>query len=169
MAYHRSLGTTSILCLFLGVLGCRVSLASGSDAISISGAVEHPLSLSLAALKREPATTENVSLMTERGALAASYTGVLLWTLLQEAVIKSTPGVKNDILRHTVVVTGSDGYTAVLSVGEIDPKFGGDRAMIAYAVDGKPLSRRRGFARLIVPTDKAAGRAVFGIASITVR
>jgi len=77
--------------------------------------------------------------------------------------------VKNDILRHTVVVTGSDGYTAVLSVGEIDPKFGDDRALIAYAMDGKPLARKRGFARLIVPTDKSAGRAVFGIASITIR
>lgn len=169
MACHRSLGTMRILCLFLGVLWCRVSLASGSDSISIGGAVEHPQSVSLAALKREPATTETVSLMTERGVLAASYTGVLLWTLLQEAVIKSTSGVKNDILRHTVVVTGRDGYTTVLSVGEIDPKFGGDRAMIAYAMDGKPLSKNRGFARLIVPTDKSAGRAVFGIASITIR
>jgi DMSO/TMAO reductase YedYZ molybdopterin-dependent catalytic subunit len=169
MACHCNLGTMRILCLFLGVLWCQVSLASGSDSISIIGGVEHPQSVSLAALKREPATTETVSLMTERGVLAARYTGVLLWTLLQEAVIKATPGVKNDILRHTVVVTGRDGYTIVLSVGEIDPKFGGDRAMIAYAKDGKPLSKDRGFARLIVPTDKSAGRAVFGIASITIR
>jgi DMSO/TMAO reductase YedYZ molybdopterin-dependent catalytic subunit len=169
MACHRSLGTMRVLCLFLGVLWCRVSLASGPDSISISGAVEHPQSVSLAALKREPATTEAVSLMTERGIMAANYTGVLLWTLLQQAVIKSTPGVKHDILRHTVVVTGSDGYTVVLSVGEIDPKFGGDRAMVAYSMNGKPLPKNRGFARLIVPTDKSAGRAVFGIASITIR
>jgi len=169
MANHRSLGTIRILCLLLGVLWCQVSLASGPDSISISGAVEHPQSMSVAALKREPATTEAISLMTGRGVLAARYTGVLLWTLLQEAVIKSTPGVKNDILRHSIVVTARDGYTVVLSVGEIDPKFGGDRAMIAYAKDGKLLSKDRGFARLIVPTDKSAGRAVFGIASITIR
>lgn len=168
MASHRSLGTMRILCLFLGVLWCQVSLASSPDSISISGAVEHPRSVTLAALKREPSATETVSFKTGRGVLAARYTGVLLWTLLQEAVIKSTPGIKNEILRHTVVVTGSDGYTAVLSVGEIDPKFGGDRAMIAYAKDGKPLAKSRGFARLIVPTDKSAGRAVFGIASITI-
>ena len=168
MACHRSLGTMRILCLLLGVLWCQVSLASGPNSISISGAVEHPQSVTLAALKREPAATETVSFKTGRGVLAARYTGVLLWTLLQEAVINSTPGVKNDILRHTVIVTGRDGYTAVLSVGEIDPKFGGDRAMIAYAKDGKPLSKSKGPVRLIVPTDRSAGRAVFGIVSITI-
>lgn len=66
-------------------------------------------------------------------------------------------------------MTGRDGYEVVLSVAEIDPKFGNDRAIIAYTRDGKPLAQGRGFARLIVPTDKSAGRAVFGIARITVR
>lgn len=94
---------------------------------------------------------------------------MLLWTLLQQAVIRLTPGVKNDILRHTIVVTGSDGYAVALSVAEVDAKFGGDRALIAYALDGKVLDHRRGPFRLIVPTDKAAGRAVSDVVSITVR
>lgn len=175
----RSGLTSVLLCMVLGALCSPPSLASNhavaratvhrADRISIDGAVEHARSLTLAALKRAPATTETVSLTTGKGVLTGSYTGVLLWTLLQQAVIRSTPGIKNDILRRTVVVTGSDGYQTVLSVGEIDPKFGGDRALIAYARGGKALSHDRGFARLIVPTDKSAGRAVFGIASITVR
>lgn len=171
--------TNVLLCMALGALWSQASLASSqaaaggkvgrADSISINGAVEHAQSLTLAALKRAPATTETVSLMTGKGVLTGSYTGVLLWTLLQQAVIKLTPGVKNDVLRHTIVVTGSDGYKTVLSVAEVDPKFGGDRALIAYAKGGKALAHDRGFARLIVPTDKSAGRAVFGIASITVR
>jgi DMSO/TMAO reductase YedYZ molybdopterin-dependent catalytic subunit len=143
--------------------------ATRADSISIDGAVEHPRSLRLADLKREPATTEAVSLKTGKGLLTGSYTGVLLWTLLEQSVIKAPAGSKNDVIRHTIVVTGSDGYATALSVAEIDPEFGDDRAIIAYAKDGQPLSDARGFARLILPGDKAAGRAISGVASITVR
>jgi DMSO/TMAO reductase YedYZ molybdopterin-dependent catalytic subunit len=166
-----------IPCLFLAALWSQVSVAQAASGgkvadthgIAIDGAVQHPRSLTLVALEREPATTEAVSLKTHKGAMTGKYTGVLLWTLLQQAVIKLTPGVKNDILRHTIMVAGRDGYEVALSVAEIDPKFGGDRAMIAYAMDGEALPHGRGSARLIVPTDKAAGRAVFDVASITVR
>jgi hypothetical protein len=179
LAWRFGLRALGVFCLTWGALWSQVTPASDrtasvgrggpTDAILITGAVEHPKSLTLAVLKREPATTETVSLMTERGDLTASYTGVLLWTVLEQAIIKLSPGTKNDILRHTIVVTGRDGYEVVLSVAEIDPKFGNDRAIIAYTRNGKPLTRDRRFARLIVPTDKSAGRAVFGIARITVR
>lgn len=165
--------STAVLCLLMSVLSLPPSFASDgaahSDSISIEGAVEHAGSLTLADLKREPATTETVALKTGKGMLTGSYTGVLLWTLLERAVIKVSPGSKNDVMRHTIVVTGSDGYATVLSVAEIDPEFGGDRAIIAYSKDGQLLAAERGFARLILPADKSAGRAISGIASITVR
>lgn len=143
--------------------------AKPSSGISFSGAVQHPRTLTLSDLKREPATTETVSLKTGKGMLTGSYTGVLLWTLLQEAVIKLDPESRNDVIRHTIVVSSSDGYSTVLSTAEIDPEFGGERAMIAYVKDGQPLTDKRGFARLIIPTDKMAARAISGVASITVR
>ena len=172
-------GVLRALCLLVAGLLAHSGLASDSagasaksaraDSIRIAGAVEHPATWRLADLKRQPATTETVSLKTGKGVLSGSYTGVALWTLLQQAAIKSPPGSKNDVLRHTLVVTSSDGYTAVLSAAEIDPEFGDDRAIIAYAKDGQPLSDARGFARLILPADKSAGRAISGVASITVR
>lgn len=171
-------GALGILCLTSAGLWSQAASAAdrtallgrGSpDALLITGAVEHPESFTLGALMREPATTETVSLKTERGDLTASYTGVLLWSLLEQAIIKVSPGIKNDILRHTIIVTGRDGYEVALSLAEVDPKFGNDRALIAYARNGEPLAHGRGFARLIVPTDKSAGRSVFGIARITVR
>jgi DMSO/TMAO reductase YedYZ molybdopterin-dependent catalytic subunit len=143
--------------------------AARADVISIRGAVEHPTSLTLAELKRQPATTETVSLKTGKGVLTGSYTGVLLWRLLEQAVIKVSPTTRNDLMHHTIVATASDGYATVLSVAEIDPEFGGERAIIAYAKDGQPLAAKRGFARLIFPADKSAGRAISGISSITVR
>ncbi len=149
----------------LGAPGEQVTRA---DRIFIDGAVKTRKSLTFEDLKHEPATTEVVALKTGKGSLTGSYTGVLLWTLLQEAVIQVSPDHKNDLLRHTITVTSSDGYAAVLSVAEIDPELGDDRAIIAYAKDGQPLTDKRGFARLILPADKSAGRAISGVASITV-
>lgn len=172
-------GRVGTLCMLLAALWWRPSFASDSaasggkqasaDSISIDGAVEHPRSLMLADLKSEPATTEAVSLKTGRGVLTGRYTGVLLWTLLQQAIVKVSPENRNDVMRHTIVVASSDGYSTVLSVAEIDPEFGDDKAIIAYAKDGQPLSDKRGFARLILPADKSAGRAISGVSSITVR
>ncbi len=136
---------------------------------AVTGAVEHPGAMSAADLAKLPAASETVFIHTGHGALSGSFGGVLLWSVLQQAGIKTDPAIKNDIVRHVVVVTGKDGYSAVLSVAEIAPEFGGDQAMIATARDGKPLAGPDGFARLIVPGDKAAGRAVENIATIEVR
>jgi DMSO/TMAO reductase YedYZ molybdopterin-dependent catalytic subunit len=143
--------------------------AARANSISIEGAVEHPGSLTLADLQREAATTEAVSLKTGRGVLTGKFTGVLLWTLLQRAVIRVSPEIRNDVMRHTILVTSSDGYTTVLSAAEIDPEFGGERAIVAYAKDGQLLTDKRGFARLIFPADQSAGRAISGVSSIIVR
>ncbi|HTX23817.1 MAG TPA: molybdopterin-dependent oxidoreductase [Steroidobacteraceae bacterium] len=167
-----------VLCALSAALTLHVALAANgaasdgktarADSIVIGGAVEHPRVLTLADLQREPVTTETVSLKTGKGVLRGSYTGVLLWTLLQQAVIKVS-GAKNDVIRHTVVVASGDGYATVLSAAEIDPQFGGERAIIAYAKDGQPLTDKRGFARLILPADQEAARAISGVASITVQ
>jgi hypothetical protein len=178
-AWWYRFGAAGALCALLAGFSVYPPLAADqgasggsavrADSISIDGAVEHPRTLTLADLKREQATTETVSLKTGRGVLTGSYTGVLLWTLLQQATIKISPNSKNDVIRRTIVVTSSDGYTAVLSAAEIDPEFGDDRALIAYAKDGQPLTDSRGFARLILPSDKEAARAISGVAGITVR
>ena len=46
---------------------------------------------------------------------------------------------------------------------------GADQAIIAWQQDGKPLENGEGFARLIVPGDKAAGRAVSAVTTIEVK
>ena len=143
--------------------------ATGSTSFRIVGAVRTSRAYAPDDLQREPATTEAVYFSTGKGAVRATFTGVLLWTLLQEAGIATDPAVKNDILRHTVAVTGSDGYRVVLSAGELDPEFGGELAILAYAQDGQSLGANGGFARLIVPGDKGGGRNVSSVAEIEVR
>lgn len=137
--------------------------------LRIVGAVQTPKTYALEELRRAPATSETVYFSTGKGPVRATFTGVLLWSLLQEAGIAVDPAVKNDILRHTIAVTGSDGYRVVLSAGELDPEFGGELAILAYARDGQPLGPNGGFVRLIVPGDKGGGRNVASIVEIEVR
>ena len=140
-----------------------------SDNIAIKGGVDHPKTLALADLQHEPQTSVTISQHTGHGTLAGAFAGVPLWTLLQEAGVTLEKGKKNDLIHHTVTVTGSDGYNAVLSLGEIAPEIGDDQAVIAWQQDGKPLDSDHGVARLIIPGDKAASRAVSAITTIEVK
>ena len=140
-----------------------------STSFGIVGAVRTPRMYTLGDLQREPATNEAVHFNTGKGPVSGTFTGVQLWALLQEVGIATDPAVKNDILRHTVTVTGTDGYRVVLSAGELDPEFGGELAIVAFARDGQLLGANGGFARLIVPGDKGGGRKVASITEIEVR
>ncbi|MGO4811528.1 hypothetical protein AB4156_18350 [Cupriavidus sp. 2MCAB6] len=71
------------------------------------------------------------------------------------------------MLAMYVVATGSDGYKTPISLGEIEPGFGNQPVMIAYAMDGAPLTAS-GFARLAVPNDGKAGRYVSRLISLEV-
>src|SRR5262249_49817990 len=80
------------------------------------------------------------------------------------------PSIKNDSLRKYLVATGSDGYQTVISLGEIDPKFGNQSDLIAYADADGQLGQfgSDGFARLVVPGDKAGGRYLSNLVSLQV-
>jgi DMSO/TMAO reductase YedYZ molybdopterin-dependent catalytic subunit len=140
-----------------------------SDSVAIKGSVDHPKTLALADLQHRPQTTVTISQHTGHGTLAGAFSGVPLWTLLQEAGVTMDRAKKNDLIHHTVIVTGGDGYNAVLSMGEIAPEIGDYQAVIAWQKDGIPLDSGQGIARLIIPGDKAASRAVSAITTIEVK
>ena len=159
---------TAIFCLALGARALAAPPAH-SDSIKIEGGVDHPRTLTAGDLQKEPQTSVTISQHTGHGTLSGVFAGASLWALLQEAGVTLDSAKKNDLIHHTVTVTGTDGYSAVLSLAEIAPEFGADQAVIAWQQDGKPLAEAGGFARLIVPGDKAAGRAVSAIATIEVK
>jgi hypothetical protein len=114
---------------------------------------------------------ENVTYFAAGSVVTESFTGVLLWDLLNSPPvggITTNPKIKNDILHKVVVVTGSDCYQSVFGAGEIAPSFGGSQIMVAYASGGAPLGTA-GFARIVVPSDKAGGRFVSNIVEIEVK
>jgi hypothetical protein len=118
------------------------------------------MSFDLAALQALPSITRTVG--------TVSYTGVSFWDLLNSTVgIPTDSSVKNDILGKYVVATGSDGYKALFSMGELNPGFGNEPDMIAYMADGQLLTDN-GFARIVAPDDVRAGRFVSNLISLEV-
>ncbi|MGA9485671.1 MAG: hypothetical protein WBV25_01170, partial [Methylocella sp.] len=81
-----------------------------STALRVSGQVTNPVIFNLAKLQKFAVSTQNVTFFAAGQVTSGSYTGALLWDVLQSAGIKVDPNVKNDILRFIVVITGSDGY-----------------------------------------------------------
>ncbi len=82
--------------------------------------------------------------------------------------IQGDPAVKNDLLRQYVIATGSDGYEAVVSAGEIAPGFGNKPVLVGIADTAGTLPGSAGVARLTVPGDVAGGRYVSNLSSLQV-
>ena len=136
---------------------------------SLSGSVQTPGVYTLSTLEALLATIETVTYLAGGNPVTATFTGVSLWDLLTAAGIVTNPAVKNDILNYYLLATGSDGYEAIYSLGELDPMFGGTGApdLVAYMVDGAPLGPD-GFARIVVPGDNFGGRYVSNLVNLEV-
>jgi hypothetical protein len=68
------------------------------------------------------------------------------------------------MLALLVGATGSDGYAATVSYGEISPDFGNRGVLVSLAEDGKPLPQPR----LVVPGDVKGGRYVSALVDLRV-
>jgi hypothetical protein len=135
---------------------------------TLSGAVATPGTYTLASLEALPATTETVTYLSSGTSVTATFTGVSIWTLPTDAGIVTNPVIKNDILNYYLEATGSDGYSAIYSLGELDPMFGGTGMpdLIAYDQVGNPFLGSAGFARVVVPGDSRGGRYVSNLVSL---
>ena len=133
--------------------------------VAVSGTVSKPLTLTAADLAAYPQITIHVSFNTSHGVETADYAGVPLWAVLQKAGVIDG-AAKGGHLRHGILVIGADGYGALLSIGEVDPDFANDQAILAIRKDGQPLDEG---VRLVVPGDKKGGRSVRHVVGIEVQ
>jgi hypothetical protein len=142
-----------------------------SPQATLSGAVTDPTIITPATLAAlHQSTTEKVTYMAGSSPTTDTYTGVSLWTLIQDAGLLTDPAIKNDLLGFAVVATGSDGYRAVISLGEIAPTFGNQPDLVVYRdVKGQlGPNGSDGALRLVVPGDQAGGRYVSNLVSLQV-
>ena len=135
------------------------------------GAVQTPETItpeSLSALNQSQTVT--ATYMSAGGTVTDGYTGVSLWNLIQDAGLLTDPSVKNDLLNFGVVATGSDGYRALFSLGELDPAFRNQPDIVAYSDQKGQLGNggSDGALRIVVPGDVAGGRYVSNLTSLQV-
>jgi len=162
----RLLAGVLVLLLFTVEPATADDQPAQTTALLIDGKVKRAQRLSVDALHRLPAERVDVSFQTSHGTEKSSYTGVLLWRLLDEAGGIDDPA-KGAELHHTISITARDGYTVVISTGEIAPDFGGKAAMIAYERDGVELGAQG--LRVIMPGDRHGGRYVRDVVEMEVK
>jgi len=146
-----------------------------SESFALAGQIVNPQTFDLADLQALPSVTTTVSVLSGGNPTPQlrEFTGVSLYDLLTLATagggVITDAGIKNDILGKYIVATGSDGYKAVVSMGELHPNFGGDGILVAYdETGGDPGVGTAGFARLVVPGDVRAGRFVSNLVGLEV-
>ena len=138
-----------------------------SGLVSNSGAIF----ISLADLTNGnlPVLTENVTYISAGIAVNATFSGVSLWSFLNNAGLRADPYQSKNHLDEYVLATGSDGYKAVFSLGELDPSFGGQPAnsltqdLIAYTG-----ANSDGAFRIVVPGDIKGSRYNANVVSLEV-
>ncbi|MFB2119354.1 molybdopterin-dependent oxidoreductase [Parapedobacter sp. 2B3] len=155
-----------ILLLFCFVLTLVTVNESRAQAVlEIGGDVGERLSLTMDELK---ALHVQKYLAQSMKGDTATYDVVRLIDVLALAGVPSGSQVKGEHVQKVVVVTAADGYKAVFSLAELDPKSTDNAALLAIGVYGKSLDKRVGPLRLIVPNDQLHSRWVREVRSIFV-
>ena len=73
------------------------------------------------------------------------------------------------VMKTYVVVTGADGFSAVLSLAEADKDFHAGAVILADRAAGVALTGKEGPYRLVVEGDKKASRSVYGVTKIELK
>jgi len=140
--------------------------AADSPSLKLGGNVEHPQTFTLADLKTMPSTQVDASFGTMHGQEHHVWTGVKLLALIEKAGVK-TEKAKFAILRHSVLISGKDGYAVALSMGEMEPMAENKPVIIAYRSDAAPTDLPG--LRLVVPNDQHGARQVHDVTEINIQ
>jgi hypothetical protein len=144
-------------------------VAQGATGLTISAYTSPPLptTLYLTDLKAMPhitVTFHNAHTNTEE-----TYSGVRLADILTKFKAPLGNELRGQALAAYIVATGSDGYKAVLALGEVDPSFHPGEVLVADMMDGKPLDAHSGPLKLVVTEDKRPARSVRNLVSIELK
>jgi hypothetical protein len=149
--------------LQVGEVGSPTVYAKNSLVLT-ANAFHDPVALSPADFRALPHTT--ITVHNAHTNADETYSGVLLATLLARINAPVGDALQKDALTNYVIASGSDGYSVVLSLAEVDSSFHGGRVLVADARDGQPLAKSGPF-QLIVSEDKPPARWVHQLTYIT--
>lgn len=140
--------------------------------LSITGAVEHPLQLSVGDLRKfPPQKIHEIAMVCQSGANLGNkenLKGVLLKDILEKATVVTKE--HNDVKKMVLIATASDGYKVVFSWTEVFNSSLGDGVIVFFEKEGLPLADDEGRIALISTKDTRTGpRHVKWLQSIEVR
>ena len=125
--------------------------------LSIDGAVEHPLALTMKELKAMPAVTATVI---EHNGETPKYEGVSIVSLLESAGLTFGTALRGKRLATYLLVQARDGYQVVFALPELDPIFNDRVIFLAFAKNGSDLPEEEAPLRVIVPNEKREARLI---------
>jgi len=100
------------------------------------------------------------------GAPAKAYEGPTLTAVLRQVGAPAGPMLHGKPVKDYVVVTGADGFSAVLSLAETDAYLHKGAVILADTAAGAPLAAHEGPWRLIVDGDLKPSRSVRNVVKI---
>jgi DMSO/TMAO reductase YedYZ molybdopterin-dependent catalytic subunit len=139
------------------LLSLSVRAQSNVTVLTIRGAVERPLSLSLSDLQAMPRTKLEIP---EKSGVEATFKGVTLFEVVMRSKPKLTEHCCSNAINTMVVIKAADNYQAAFSLPELDPKFSSKAILLADRRNGQPLGTAQGPLQNIVPSDKVHARWV---------
>lgn len=142
-----------LLALFLFIP--RISALA--QTLEVAGEVTTPLKLTADDLKALP--HEKVKAKDHDG-VEAEFEGVPLHKILEKAGVPLGAKLRGPAVSLYLLVTASDGYTAVYSLPEVDPLFTDDPIILADKKDGKAMDEHHGPLRMVLPKEKKHARWV---------
>jgi len=147
----------------------QASPAASDETFEVMGLVELPRRLAVADLTTLNVESIEATFDLEGANQAHHYTGVRLWDVLALTKPIIDPDRNGDGPRKFVVLTANDGYEVVISLGEVDPQFGGRAYLLAWEEDGAALTGDKGPVELVTLGDTTGARSIWGIDTIEVR
>ena len=161
----RSTSRTAALGLILVcVLPCSAGAQQRPTTIVVTGDVKQPLTFTAADLAKLP----RAAVTTRSNTITAAWEGVWLSEILKKAGVPLGSALRGKALTTYVVVSASDGYEVLFSLGELDPEMTDSQILVADTANGKSLIDEGESFRLVIPKDKAGARSVRMLTKIEV-
>jgi hypothetical protein len=144
------------LVLFALISADPLLAQEAAPAITVTGAVANPLTITAKDLSAMPRAT----VTTNSNGIDTKWEGVWLNEVLKKAGLPLGSALRGPALSMYVLASASDGYQVVFSLAELDPEMTDSKVLLADAADGKPLFGETGAFRLVIPTDKRGARSL---------
>ena len=156
---------------FVCLLGLLITLAAPAFAqpapsLTIQRSDQPAIAVTPERLAAIPTLTQTVTFEPARGGQPITWSGPLLWTVLEATGV--VEGIRAaDTAKLMVRVIGADGYFAVFALAELAPSYA--NRPIQLALRQGETSLPGGARRLVVPGEGRAGRSVRDVVRIEIQ